>query len=55
MIFLSKDKGRISVPSITIFDFEATSKEPMQAEIITGYFKTVDAQTGSFIDELVFT
>jgi DNA polymerase III epsilon subunit-like protein len=51
-IFLSKDKGRISVPSITFFDFEATSKEPAQAEIITGYFKTVDAQTGSFISEL---
>lgn len=52
MIYLSKEKGRVSVPSITFFDLETTSKEPALAEIVTGYFKTVDSETRGLIDEL---
>ncbi|MEE4245213.1 MAG: exonuclease domain-containing protein [Kangiellaceae bacterium] len=51
-IFLSKELGHVNAPSITIFDFETTSKEPAIAEIITGYFRTVDAQTKALIDEM---
>lgn len=52
MIFLSKEKGAVSPSSITFFDFETTSKEPAIAEILTGYFKTVDPVTRQKIDEL---
>lgn len=51
-IFLSKEMGHVNVPHITFFDLETTTKEPATAELLTGYFRTVDAQTKNVIDEL---
>jgi len=51
-IFLSNKKGSVEAPSITFFDFEATTKEPATAEILTGYFRTVDPHSKKMIDEL---
>jgi DNA polymerase III epsilon subunit-like protein len=51
-IFLSREKGHIDAPSITFFDFEATTKEPSNSEILNGYFKTIDADSRSLVEDL---
>lgn len=51
-MYLSKERGSVKPPTVTFFDFEATTKEPATAEILTGYFKTVDAETRLLVDEL---
>lgn len=51
-IHLSNDRGRVCVPTITFFDFETTGKEPAIHEILTGHFRTVDADTRKEIETL---
>lgn len=51
-IFLSKDRGSVDTPLLTFFDFETTTKEPANAEILTGYYKTIDSETRLLVDSL---